>query len=511
MLAILLDLSESATEGNTQEQVAIEIDQDLKRRLQMSLAEALLRYSPRIMTRESDDGRLIYFLDLKCQEKWIERTFSRGEVELIEEIHQLFSETVNDHFGTHSSEPEAAGFASGTSQQPARTLFQVRMAIADSAPAAQALAQHNIFWISQPGSSAKDLARLPLAGLRNLEGLLPWERLRAIEMIEEFFKTLGFQTLSDLLPFTPSAFQERWGEMGDLIFRRLKAIEANDPQPIPPFVATEPLTARVCLDFPVSLTSLLLHSVEHHLSLLFRRLEGRRLEVRKLHVLLRCEYSNAEIALEIEPSVPSRDRHFFMLLLENKLEKTFQKQAIANPIKDIEFSIDPVPEKSQQAGFLDTREQEQSKINLLSSLLQQEGLQSGFPCLSEESLPDQQLELVAQEAAELAAANWSAALSQAQGLFDEGGFRPQTRYSAGLHSAPRPSLVLKTPKRLNEQERGQLSFLSSRPTEKIETPWWDKPRFQQREYFVAKNPSGQFQWVFYDKESAGFYLHGYFD
>jgi protein ImuB len=46
--------------------------------------------------------------------------------------------------------------------------------------------------------------------------------------------------------------------------------------------------------------------------------------------------------------------------------------------------------------------------------------------------------------------------------------------------------------------------------ERIETGWWDGCDVA-RDYFVARNPAGERLWVFRDRRSGGWYLHGLFD
>ena len=46
--------------------------------------------------------------------------------------------------------------------------------------------------------------------------------------------------------------------------------------------------------------------------------------------------------------------------------------------------------------------------------------------------------------------------------------------------------------------------------ERIETGWWDGFDVA-RDYFVARNPAGERLWVFRDRRSGNWYLHGFFD
>lgn len=82
--------------------------------------------------------------------------------------------------------------------------------------------------------------------------------------------------------------------------------------------------------------------------------------------------------------------------------------------------------------------------------------------------------------------------------------------------ASRPLWLLPEPQALSErvgnpQWHGPLKLLSR--AERLESGWWDEGERAsagdvRRDYFVARNPLGQWAWVFRDAE--GWYLHGLF-
>lgn len=451
------------------------------------LAEVLLRFSPRISTRVAGT-KLWFFLDLGSHVSWIERTFG-DEVALAESILKTLG-SLN---------------------------HQARIAIADTPQAAQAFASQHGFWISSPGRTRHDLDRLPLSSMLHLEGLETWTHPARVEAIANFFALLGFQTLGDIGSFTEASFHERWGALGEKVYRRLQGLEAKDPQPIAPFIPTEALRAFVHLDHPVSVVSLLLHEVETAMKTLFARLEGRRLVVRRLRVVLRCEYSNHEHVFAIEPSVPTREIRFFRLLLENRLDRV----ELLNPIKDLELEIDPLPENERQEGFDNQATLDQTKLSLLTSLLSQEGAQGGFASLQDDVWPENTWTVnpeASRTNAALAVASVCAQGEGAQGEFDQTGFQPKFRYAATLDKAPRPALLLKKPRPMEEREISQLRFYSNRPIERIEHGWWEgragppgtpTPGLR-RDYYIAKDQGGRNLWLFRDQD-AKFFLHGAFD
>lgn len=449
--------------------------------LSKSLAEVLLRFSPRISARVATPStRIWFFIDLGSQAAWIKKTFG-DEVSLTTSVLKTLG-SLN---------------------------HKASIAIADTPPAAQAFAAQYGFWISAAGQSRTDLDHLPLGALIDLEGLQAWPRSAQVDSIANFFSLLGFGKLGDLKSFSAASFQERWGALGNTVFMRLQALGQKDPQPISPYIPTEPLKVFVHLDHPVSVIALLLHEVEAAMTSLFARLEGRRLIVRRLRICLRCEYSNHEHVFNIEPSAPSRELRFFKLLLENRLDRV----ELLNPIKDLELEVDPLPEKEQQDSFDQQAQNDETKLSLLKSLLAQEGAQSGFASLQDDIWPENTWILNSN------VSKPQDVVGQPQGELDETGFLPKFQYAAALGQAPRPALLLTKPRALDAREVSLLQFYSERPIERIEHSWWEgragpleAPILgERRDYYVARDRHGRNLWLFQDSVSRCFFLHGAFD
>ncbi len=477
-----------------------------------------MMFSPRVTYRHKRDAgrdsglnsggtKIWFFLDLGTHATWIQRSFG-SEARLMEGIFQKLTSLD----------------------------FQARAAIADTAPAAQAFAAAYSFWISNPGRTKDDLERLPLQALSQLEGLIPWEHPSRVEAVANFFSLLGFATLADLRAFTPAAFHERWGEMGDRLYRRLQGRNDLDPQPIAPYIPVDALKSYIHLDFPVSIVSLLLHEIEGALKRLLARLEGRRLMARRLRLKLRCEYSGHEHVFNIEPATPTRDLRFFRILLENRLERI----ELLNPIQDLELEIDPTPERETQDGFLDRTAMDETKLAILTSLLGQEGAKAGFAEQQEHIWPENTWILnsdVTKASARQRDKNPTAAADATRGLLDETGFSPRFQYGQDLKSAPRPTLLLKKPRALSSNDIAGLHFYSGRPVERLEHGWWEERagptkdsakdstkndvhegsfplghlELPRRDYYIARDKHGRNLWLFQDPASDTFFLHGAFD
>ncbi|MCM2281351.1 MAG: hypothetical protein NDI61_05830 [Bdellovibrionaceae bacterium] len=486
-----------------------------------AVAEAFLRFSPRVQMREPN----MIFIDVASTSKFFKSMSSSRD----------------------TGSPES-GVLDGALQLARDLGFEAKAAISDTAAGAQAFAHQNSRFICPPGEERETLQPLSLPLLLHLEGLAPWQNPRAIEQIVTFFYMLGFDKIRDLDRFSLTSFQDRWGETGALLWRRLRAI---DRQIVSPLLPTEPLEEYVHLDFPVSLASLLLHQVRRSITFLFARLQGRCLFASRLVLRLHCEYSNTRHKLEIEPNSPSRDLGLFLTLLENKLDGV----DLENPIRDFEIEVLPVPERVQQLDFFEPRTTDQEKLENLFSLLQQAAIRSGRYEIRSAILPEQNWERISSAMRMTAAAASSKVPARAPSTSSvksklrtpvtasntnpsntnpsntnpsntnpsntnpsdasppdssqQPAFRHLPEYGASVTNAPRPTRLLRQPRRLPIDELQRLHILTGRPIERLEEGWWHNgPR---RDYYFAVSPQGQCLWIYQDLENQEYYLHGYFD
>jgi len=367
-------------------------------------------------------------------------------------------------------------------------------AISDTPWGAQALSAEKPNAISQPTRELRDLHQAPLSRLHQLEGLIAWRSVREVEDIVDFFHMLGIHKLGEIRNFQVDSFRERWQETGTLIWKRLHGL---DKQVISPLLPTEALKDFIHLDFSVSLLPFLLHCLEQSLKRLMARLQGRGEFAQKMVVQLFCEYSHHVHVIELQPATPSRDQELFMKLMENKLLQI----SLDNPIQQIEIEILPCPEKIQQLSFFEPRDREQDKLQRLISVFHQATLTTGFLRPKDEILPEE---------------SWAITpefedYEPVEDSVDVDGcsFQIRPAYSLNLAQAPRPSRLLKSPKRLTSLEVKRFQFLSQQPIERLEDSWWEDSR--GRDYYFALSPRGDFVWLFYDRLTTEYFLHGFFD
>lgn len=371
-------------------------------------------------------------------------------------------------------------------------------AIADTAAAAQMLAKWRPGTVTPTKKEQESFRGLGLDALLELEGLNPWPQKKALDHMISFFHSLGSHGLEDILQFRINSLRERWGNLGVLLWNRL---HSQDLQVISPFVPCDPLVGYGYFDDPVVAVPLLMAQLKHPLDILFARLQGLSRFAQKMEVLLHCEYSNHKHSFSIEPVSPSRDQNLFEDLLKKKLEKI----KLENPVREFEVSILDVAEKIQQMDFFEPRDNTEDRWRRLISFAKQAQCEIGFLQMEASHFPEQSFRFVT---------DWPEDF-KSEDLIErqEEALQIKSVYAKGLSSSPRPSLLLEKPKPLKNYEVQQLRFVSSLPSERIESAWWQvsKQELKNRDYFFVFSNQGQMLWIFKDRLNSQFYLHGYFD
>lgn len=378
---------------------------------------------------------------------------------------------------------------------------QVTAAIADSAAFAQVLSHFRPFEITIPHQDIEMLKSLSVLALTEMEGLKPWPRLRQIEHIIDFFQSLGMKTIDDILSFDLNSFRERWGDSGIHIWKRLHQQEA---QVISPLVPQDPLSHYAYFDDPVDHTKILFQKLNPSLDYLFMRLDGLGRFAQSISLTLFCEYSDKKINITVEPVSPSRDKQLFLDLLSKRLEKV----ELENPVREFEVQIYDVPEKIQQLDFLEPRDKTEDRWRRLISFIHQAECEAGFLQLEASHFPEESYSLQT---------DWPRDFSP-KDLVErmENAIQIKSVHAKALAKSPRPSLLLQEPLALSRIAVDKLQVMSRFPSERIESSWWksfraDKTELKNRDYYFALSREGQLLWIFKDRESESYYLHGYFD
>ncbi len=376
-------------------------------------------------------------------------------------------------------------------------------AIANTPYHAQVLARFRPTEILDLQSDARAFHSLSLDALPEFEGLTPWGKPREIENLIEFFRSVGLKTFGDLMSFPLLSFRERWGELGISLWKKL---HLQEEQVISPLIARDPLTGYAYLDQPAHHVFEILQNLNPILRNLFLRLEGLQRHARQMHLTLFCEYSDVQHRMQIEPVSPSRDLRLFQDLLLQKLESTFQKDSFqdgVNPVREFEVHIEDAPEKVQQLDLFEKQDQSEDRWKRLLSFAKQAEISMGFFQIQSGHFPEENFVLKKDLPERLVE----------EDVIDESeqAVRVKAVYAKEILRSPRPNLILSQPQELSSFEVGRMQFLSRLPIERISHPWWKMNQQQDRDYFFAFSQRGELLWVFQDRASQRFFLHGHFD
>lgn len=222
-------------------------------------------------------------------------------------------------------------------------------AITNSPATAQLFSAQFKNYVSQPLAELKELSELPLATLKQLEGLIPWQSHSEIEDIVEFFQILGLRYIGDVLKFDADAFRNRWGRTGAILWKRL---HGHERQVIAKLIPQIGLTDHIHLDFPVSLAPYLFHCVQKSTSHLWRRLKTRKEYVKKVVLHLQCEHSGEHHVLLIKPQSLDIDLAQLLTHIEDQLFRL----DLSNPIR--EYSLELVTHAKKHSSAAKPSSQE---------------------------------------------------------------------------------------------------------------------------------------------------------
>lgn len=370
-------------------------------------------------------------------------------------------------------------------------------AIADNAALAQMFSKWRPNFI-QEARDKNIYKNLSLDALKELEGLIPWEKPSVIDHIISVFHSLGFHSPEDIYQLQLSSLKERWGNYGTTLWNRL---HFQDLQVISPHHPSSPFLGYSYLEHPLATAPLLFQHLQLQLTPLFLRLEGLNRFCQKMTVTLYCEYSDRSYILAIEPVSPGRNQVLFEDLLYKKLEKL----DLENPIKEFEIQIFDTPEKIQQLDFFEPRDLKEEKWKRLISFMQQAECKIGFLEIQPSTYPEDSYQFVS---------DWPTEFTPKDEILQKDeALMVKTHHSKSINQSPRPSLLLEEPLLLNSYETNKLHFLTNFPVERIESQWWKSQpqKIKNRDYFFAYTSQGQLLWVFKDRTNSQVYVHGYFD
>lgn len=321
-----------------------------------------------------------------------------------------------------------------------------------------------------PGWPTEALARLDSFGLRRLGDLraLPGAGLR---------RRIGNRPVDDLA--------RAWGDL---------------PDPQQAFIFPERFACELELPSRVEHAEALLFSGQRLFSALAGWLHVRQCLVRRCTLRLKHDDgSPSELALNF--AEPAAEEGRFLRLLRERLSRL----QLASPVEAVCLQADEVVDRPGSSIHLfDQATGGEGTLACLERLRARLGERA---VLALAAVADHRPECASRERDAIAGADVQSR-SVAQTV------------PAGVAANPwtqsRPLWLLPTPLALAErtgspQWHGPLKLLSK--PERLESGWWDEGEQgatgdQRRDYFVARNPQGQWAWVF--RNADGWFLHGLF-
>ncbi|MDE2441329.1 MAG: DNA polymerase Y family protein [Betaproteobacteria bacterium] len=321
-----------------------------------------------------------------------------------------------------------------------------------------------------PGWPTEALARLESFGLHRLGDLwaMPGAGLR---------RRIGNRPVDDLA--------RAWGDL---------------PDPQQAFVFPERFACELELPSRVEHAEALLFSGQRLFSALAGWLHVRQCLVRRC--TLRLKHDDGEPSeLTLNFAEPTTDEGRFLRLLRER----FGRLHLASPVEAICLQADEVVDKPGGSVHLfDLAADGEGTLACLERLRARLGARA---VLALAAVADHRPECASYERDAIAGADP----------------HPRPAMSAGVVSSQgeqgrqhRPLWLLPTPQALAERDgsphwHGPLKLLSK--PERLESGWWDEGEQGaagdlRRDYFVARNPQGQWAWIFLNAE--GWFLHGLF-
>ena len=354
-------------------------------------------------------------------------------------------------------------------EELARRRFTFRFCVAPTPIAALWLARAAGDDVPLPHELQGRLGRLPLAVTR-------WPRA-----VRELLRDLGVRTVGECARLPRDGFARRVGvpylqELDRALGRRVDLrVEFKQP---------EKWEAKIELFEESTDCALVVEAIEQMLDGLVAELRTRQAQVRAIKVGF-DHLHRAPTFESFDLREPTHDRELLLHLIRDRLERS------QLPIPALAVSV--------ESGFLLPLEIETSDLfekvpvaTLAQALL--ERLQERFGAAAVYGV-----RAVAEHRPERA---WARAVGMAAG----------SRSGEGSLRQDRPLWLLQRPVPLRSSEarsyyRGSIE-LSSGP-ERIESGWWDEQDVG-RDYFTAVSSHGQKLWIFRDRHSRVWHLHGLF-
>lgn len=326
-----------------------------------------------------------------------------------------------------------------------------------------------------------------LRKLQSLSNPLPLAVTRWPDPVQVLLADMGVGTIGDCLRLPRDGFARR---VGPRYLQDLDKALGRLPDPRGSFAAPESLSFRIELSDQTTNLAVLDAVTERLGAMLSAELRARQAEVRNLRLVFDHHHRQPTV-VPSELVGPSHDERRFADLLHDKLER----MTLPVPTTAIALEAGPLqPIQAEKTDLFEARRGRkhdgESPLRLVERLRGRLGPKAVYGLASP-----------ADHRPERA---WTKVYEPSP--------QPQPPATSSHRAARRPLWLLPAPKKLGPA-RAALRFngplrLVAGP-ERIESGWWDGQDVG-KDYFTARNESGQRLWIYFDRRRGDWYLHGIF-
>ncbi|SAK74456.1 DNA polymerase [Caballeronia calidae] len=338
------------------------------------------------------------------------------------------------------------------------------------------------------------------------------------------FEQIGCATLADLRRLPRKGVARRFGQG---VLQWLAQAYGQAPDPREAFSAPASFEARLELQARVESADALLFAARRLVLQLAGWLSAHHAAVSEFSLLLEHElaarHAPKTSTFKVAWAVPTRDADHILWLLREKLNQT----TLAAPVIEMKLMADKVSEHAPPADTLFPMpgSDSDSMAQLLERLSARLGAENVVQLIArEDHRPEAAMTVEAykpereakptrgKKAPKMQAAQADAPIeAEAEEAQTESG-GPLELPDLAVPSQPRPAWILETPQKLmlrNERPfyRRPLKLISR--TERIEAGWWDGNGVQ-RDYYVAADDRGRMFWLYRERLTGYWFLHGFF-
>ena len=373
--------------------------------------------------------------------------------------------------------------------------FEARGAVADTPGAAWAIshADPEPAVIAEPGATAAYLAPLPA-----------WS-LRIDAATTATLGSVGVKTVGSLLYLPRSSLTSRFG---DGLLDRIDQALGDLPEVLISYRPKPALASRMAFPAAIARMDILTEAVHRTTERFCTQLDRRKAGVRRMFVTFDCPdvatgngARTRRITVEVSLSQPTRSVNHLHLLLAVRLEG-LRLPAPAESLTVWAREIDRLDDRQDELFDTGSRD-----VQTLGELLDRLAVRLGShavvrPQLLSEHQPERAFRYVSLVGVDGASSSR---------IVDPPAVAPRP-----LRLKPRPvqiataALVPEGPPISFRHDGAQHAVARCAGPERIETGWWRGPHVQ-RDYYRVTTKGGCHCWIFRDRDTGQWFLHGWFD